>query len=324
MVDELSQFDPFSGTEFHEKATVLYKIQLKKSEIMSGFARKVFPETPDYGFFPAEFFTRNSIFLGYHPPELIFSSSGTTGNQTAQHRVAESSLYQKSLLKGFELAFPGFSSNHPVILALLPNYLERTGSSLVYMVQVWMDVFGDSESGFFMNDFHVLNRKIEEVVAQGKPLILIGVTYALLDFFGLFPKAFPDSTLLIETGGMKGRKAEMIRTEVHDLLKKNTGLSRIASEYGMTELLSQAYSTEGGLFQTPPWMQVEIRDLNDVTRLVPNGKSGRICIVDLANKWSCAFIATGDVGRKHDDGTFEVLGRADAAGSRGCSLLYTG
>lgn len=324
IVDELSQFDPFSEAEFNDKATRLYQIQLKKSEILSRFAGKVFPETENYGFFPAEFFTRQSIYLGSHLPELIFTSSGTTGNQTAQHQVADSFLYQKSLLSGFDLVFPGFSNSHPVILALLPNYLERSGSSLVHMVQVWMNVFGDPDSGFYLNNFSELSQKMDSVVEKGKSLLIIGVTYALLDFFELFPRSLPDSTLLIETGGMKGRKAEMIRPEVHSLLKKNTGLSRIASEYGMTELLSQAYSVDGGRFLTPPWMQVEVRDLNDVTRLVPNEKTGRICIVDLANKWSCAFIATGDVGRKYEDGTFEVLGRADAAGSRGCSLLYTG
>lgn len=324
MDDELSQFDPFSGVSFNEKASRLYQIQLKKSEILSRFAGKVFPNTPDYGFFPAEFFTRQSIYLGFHPPHLVFTSSGTSGNQTAQHQVADSAVYNQSLLAGFDLAFPGFSISRPVILALLPNYLERTGSSLVHMVQVWMKTFGHPDSGFYLNNFSELIQKIDSIVEQGKPLLIIGVTYALLDFFVLFPRYLPDSTLLIETGGMKGRKAEMIRPEVHALLKKNTGLSRIASEYGMTELLSQAYSADGGRFRTPPWMRVEIRDLNDVTRLVPNGKTGRICIVDLANKWSCAFIATGDVGRKYADETFEVLGRADAAGSRGCSLLYTG
>lgn len=321
---EIHQFNPFSNNNFQEKAAKLYELQLNSSLALRQFAQIAHPTNAQYSFFPALFFTDKSIYLASQPAKVIFSSSGTTGSSTAQHFVCEPELYEDSLMRGFNLAFPGIQEERPAILALLPSYLERGNSSLVYMVRHWMNTFGHSESNFFLNDFISLNRQINSLSERNIPLLIIGVTYALLDFFEAFPNTLPKETILMETGGMKGRKEEMVRSEVHKQLMTLTGLSQIYSEYGMTELLSQAYSVRNGRFYSPYWMKVEIRDLNDVNISVPIGKSGRICVIDLANKWSCAFIATGDIGRSFADGSFEVLGRADTAGSRGCSLLYTG
>jgi hypothetical protein len=319
---DLELFHPFELENFQEKASILYEMQVNCSPILKDFAQIAHPSNAAYSFFPAEFFTRESIYLSTKKPDLVFSSSGTSGVFTATHEVADLGIYDFSLFKAFDETFPGLKDHHPVILALLPSYLERTNSSLVYMVRRWIEEFGHSTSGFYLNEFEQLHHQITKVIENKSPLLLIGVTYALLDFFEAYPMELPSQTILIETGGMKGRKKEMIRSEVHTLLKKNTGLHKICSEYGMTELLSQAYSREAGRFYAPFWMRVEIRDLNDVNLPVPEGKTGRICVIDLANKWSCAFIATGDIGRAYSDGSFEVLGRADTAGSRGCSLLY--
>lgn len=319
---EILHFEPFSSQNFLEQASELYELQLKYSSVLQQFAKTAHSQESPYSFFPALFFTHHSIYLSDKPASLIFSSSGTSGLSTAKHLIAEPDLYEKSLMLGFELAFPDLPAKRPAILALLPSYLERKDSSLVYMVRNWMEKFGHSESNFFLSDFNSLNRQINSLSERNIPLLIIGVTYALLDFFEQFPITLPKDTLLMETGGMKGRKEEMVRSAVHEQLMECTGLTQISSEYGMTELLSQAYSIGKGRFYTPYWMRVEIRDLNDVNLSVPIGKSGRICIVDLANKWSCAFVATGDIGRSFPDGSFEVLGRADTAGSRGCSLLY--
>ncbi len=318
----LKLFDPFSQKDFYEKAAVLYEYQVNCSAILKNFAKTAHLQSAPYSFFPADFFSGESVYLGDEKPELLFSSSGTSGIVTARHEVAQADIYDYSHLTGFQEFFPGLKEQKPAILALLPSYLERGNSSLVYMVRRWMEEFGHPMSGFYLDNFSQLKAQLNQVIQNEVPLLLIGVTYALLDFFDQYPMKLPPKSVLIETGGMKGRKKEIIRLEVHELLMKSTGLPTICSEYGMTELLSQAYSIGKGRFHTPYWMRVEIRDLNDVNLPVPEGKSGRICVVDLANKWSCAFIATGDIGRSYADGSFEVLGRADTAGSRGCSLLY--
>lgn len=321
---ELTQFDPFLRVDFEEQASKLYEIQLNQESRLHSFSQLAHVPSQPYSFFPAVFFTGDPILLSDKNASVVFSSSGTSGLATARHFVADPEIYEKSILKGLESAFPGLQERKPVILALLPSYLERSDSSLVYMVRIWMEKFGHPESDFFLNDFEQLNLNLQKFIKKEEQILIIGVTYALLDFFEEYPMILPKDTILIETGGMKGRKNEMLRSVVHKQLMERTGLPSIASEYGMTELLSQAYSQANGRFYFPYWMKVEIRDLNDVNLSVPLGKAGRICIVDLANKWSCAFIATGDIGRGFADGSFEVLGRADTAGSRGCSLLYTG
>jgi hypothetical protein len=318
----LKLFDPFDQTDFYEKAAELYEQQVNCSHILNNFAKIAHMQGAPYCFFPAAFFTSESVYLSDKNPELLFSSSGTSGLLTARHKVAQADIYDYSHLSGFKEFFPGLKEQKPAILALLPSYLERGDSSLVYMVRRWVEKFGHPMSGFYLDNFSQLEVQLKHVIQNEVPLLLIGVTYALLDFFDQYPIKLPQNSVLIETGGMKGRKKEIIRSEVHKILMQATGLPSICSEYGMTELLSQAYSTGNGRFQTPYWMRVEIRDLNDVNLPVPEGKSGRICIIDLANKWSCAFIATGDIGRSYADGSFELLGRADTAGSRGCSLLY--
>lgn len=320
---DLEGFDPFNSKSFEDSAEHLFNLQLQSSLDLALFSKKAHVIQRPYHYFPATFFSGTSVYLSASPPEIEFRSSGTSSVNTAIHKVADISIYKQSLMKGFETAFPGIQAKQPVILALLPSYLERGGSSLVFMVKTWMDSFGAEGSNFFLNDFSALKKALTVNLNSDRPIILIGVTYALLDFFHEFPVRLAPETILIETGGMKGRKAEMLRQDVHSELKRQTGLKHISSEYGMTELLSQAYSHEDGLFTCPPWMRVEIRDLNDIHLSVPLGKTGRICIVDLANKWSCAFLATGDVGRLHSTGYFEVIGRADTSGSRGCSLMYS-
>jgi hypothetical protein len=209
---------------------------------------------------------------------------------------------------------------HYCILGLLPSYLERRHSSLVYMVNDLVQQSTHPQSGFYLYDFEKLAATLQAVEASGQPTLLFGVTYALLDFAERYPMSLLHTTI-IETGGMKGRKKELLREEVHGLLKKAFGVPCIHSEYGMTELLSQAYAQEKGFFETPAWMRIVMREEDDPLSVLSSPGSGGINVIDLANLWSCAFIATEDVGRLHADGRFEVMGRLDNAEIRGCSLL---
>jgi len=249
----------------------------------------------------------------------IFLSSGTTGMKQSRHHVRFPEIYDTSL----ELSFRYFYGDPAqyAIMGLLPSYLEREGSSLVYMVNRLIMLSGNDAGGFFLNDHEALFRSIEGARAAGLRVFLIGVTFALLDLAGEHPCDLSD-LIIMETGGMKGRRHEMIREEVHDALIKAFGVRAVHSEYGMTELLSQSYSQGKGLFSTPPWMKVLIRDSHDpMSHSVEEGSSGGISVIDLANIWSCSFIATADLGRMYAGGHFEVLGRFDNADIRGCSLL---
>lgn len=207
-----------------------------------------------------------------------------------------------------------------VILALLPSYLERTGSSLVFMTSKLISESGKYESGFYLHEYNELHSLLLTLKEQKQKVLLLGVTYALLDLAEQFPIHFPE-LVLMETGGMKGKRKELVRDELHAKLKKAFGVSRVCSEYGMTELMSQAYSTGGGIFKTPPWMKILIRDVNDPLSILPTGKTGGINIIDLANIHSCSFIATQDLGKVSPNGNFEVLGRFDNSDVRGCNLL---
>lgn len=269
-------------------------------------------------FLPIEFFKSHRIVTGSQQSQHVFASSGTTGTVQSQHHVVDIAVYERS----FRTAFEQFYGNPAdmAILALLPSYSEREGSSLIYMVD---DLIRQSEhplSGYFLYNHDDLHRALRELKDTGTPTLLIGVTYALLDFVENYAVDFPQ-LIVMETGGMKGRRREMIREEVHEQLCRGFNVSKIHSEYGMTELLSQAYSAGNGRFRCPPWMDVFIRDTNDPFDLLPENHTGAINIVDLANIHSCAFIATQDLGRKHVDGSFEVLGRFDQSDIRGCNLL---
>lgn len=269
-------------------------------------------------FLPVSFFKTQKLMTGESNPELVFRSSGTTGADTSTHYVKSASLYRQSFTKGFELYF-GPASGY-CILGLLPSYLERNDASLVYMVEDLVRQSGHPDSGFYLYDFDKLDATLQKLENAGQPTILFGVTFALLDFSVAFPQKL-QHTRVIETGGMKGRKKEMTREELYAILQANLGVSTIYSEYGMTELLSQAYGRDG-LLQLPPWMRVALRDETDPFSIQPeqSGKTGVINVADLANLHSCSFIATDDLGRFRAGG-LEVLGRIDNTDIRGCSQM---
>ncbi len=271
----------------------------------------------DIPFLPVEFFKSKNIIADGHAAEMTFSSSGTTGSLTSKHPVASLEVYKESFLKSFQL-FYGQPEDY-TILALLPSYLEREGSSLIYMVEELIRLSHKPESGFYLDQFDKLVNQLRISDERGK-VLLIGVSFALLDLAERFTTPL-NNTIIMETGGMKGRRKEMVREELHEVLSTSFGVNKIHSEYGMTELLSQAYSKGDGLFSTPPWMKVLIRDAKDPFAWVPAGKSGVINIIDLANIYSCSFLALSDVGKLHADGSFEVLGRTDFSDIRGCNLL---
>ena len=237
---------------------------------------------------------------------------------SSRHLVSDVRLYEKSCRLGFERLYG--NTEDFCVLALLPSYLERSGSSLIYMAQKMIETSNDKDSGFYLDEWEQLREVVMQKIKEGKKTVLLGVSFALLDFAERYQ--LPDNDMIImETGGMKGRRREMIREELHQVLMKKLGVNSIHSEYGMTELLSQAYSQRNGRFTTPPWMKVMIRETTDPFANAPFGKTGGINIIDLANIDSCAFIETQDLGRLHADASFEVMGRFDNADIRGCNLM---
>ncbi|HER40233.1 MAG TPA: acyl transferase [Salinimicrobium catena] len=269
-------------------------------------------------FLPIEFFKSHTIVSSTKPSEKIFTSSGTTGQLTSKHFVTDLDIYVESFRRGFT-HFYGSVEDYAV-LALLPSYLEREGSSLIFMADDLIKKSRNPHSGFYLHDLDGLKEKIELLEKQEQKILLIGVSFALLDLVERFSFNLKH-TIIMETGGMKGRRKEMIRAELHQVLKDGFGVEKIHSEYGMTELLSQAYSTGDGLFTCPPWMKILIRDPEDALSLLPNGKTGGINIIDLANINSCSFIATQDLGKNFGGGKTEILGRFDNSDIRGCNLL---
>lgn len=269
-------------------------------------------------FLPIQFFKSHEVLTSTEKIQETFTSSGTTGMSTSRHFVTDITLYEESYRKGFA-QFYGNIENYAV-LALLPSYLEREGSSLIYMVDDLIKLSNHPESGFYLNNYDDLIQKLLQLDEAGENIILIGVTYALLDLIEK-QQFHLKNTIIMETGGMKGKRKEMIREELHELLCKGFGVNAIHSEYGMTELLSQAYSLGNGIFECPNWMQVLIRDTEDALSYVENGKTGGINVIDLANINSCSFIATQDLGKKQPNNSFEVLGRFDNSDIRGCNLM---
>ncbi|MFA6260797.1 MAG: acyl transferase [Bacteroidia bacterium] len=311
-------------TNFEEWALQVYRYQQAHNPVLTEYTRMIkrtaVPDRmADLCFLPASFFKTHGVITGSFEPEAVFTSSATTGQIPSRHTVKSLQLYRKSTLSGFSLQYGEIKDT--CILALLPSYLEREGSSLVWMADYFMQQSGHPLNGFYLNNFSQLHSTLLQLRAANQKTILIGVTFALLDFTEQYPLSFPE-LIVMETGGMKGRKKEMIREEVHHLLKKGFQTSQIHSEYGMTELLSQAYAQKDGRFNSPPWMKCVITDSTDPFTILPHGKSGVINMIDLANLHSCAFIQTADIGRAYEDGTFEVLGRLDNSEIRGCSLMY--
>ena len=269
-------------------------------------------------FLPIQFFKSHEVVSNSNPIQTTFISSGTTGMVTSKHLVTNVSIYEESYRKAFS-QFYGNIEDY-VVLALLPSYLEREGSSLIHMVDDLIQLSNHPESGFYLHNYDELIEKIIQLDQSGQNVILIGVTYALLDL--IEKQSFQlENTIIMETGGMKGKRKEMIREELHQELCNGFGVKSIHSEYGMTELLSQAYSLGDGIFECPSWMQISIRDTEDALSYIREGKTGGINVIDLANINSCSFIATQDLGKKYSNGSFEVVGRFDHSDIRGCNLM---
>jgi phenylacetate-coenzyme A ligase PaaK-like adenylate-forming protein len=316
-------FEINSEQAFNERCLEVFQFQARENAVyreylaLLGVNAKEINRVEDIPFLPIELFKTHKITSGESDGEaLIFSSSGTTGTATSKHYVSQLEIYEKSFLRAFQ-QFYGSPSEYR-ILALLPSYLERTGSSLIYMVDRLISDSQHPDSGFFLADFDRL-RSILNAETDRRTL-LIGVSFGLLDFIeeeGITLQ----NTIVMETGGMKGRRKEMTREELHARLQKGFGIDSIHSEYGMTELLSQAYSKGNGIFYCPPWMKVLVRDTNDPLSILPSGSSGGVNVIDLANVYSCSFIATSDLGKTYPDGSFEILGRFDYSDLRGCNLM---
>jgi len=271
----------------------------------------------DIPFLPISFFKTHDVKTGDFESELIFRSSGTTGMERSRHLIKDAALYRKSLIESFR-HFYGNPSDY-VFLALLPNYLEQQNSSLIYMMEELMRESGAAENGYYLYNHEDMYQKLIQLRDNQRKTILWGVTFALLDFSEKYTIDFPQ-LIVFETGGMKGRRKEMVKEELYDILCKAFGVSDIHSEYGMCELLSQAYSKGGNIFSTPPWMRLRLRSEKDPLDGSDSLATGVINVIDLANIYSCAFIATEDLGRRHPNG-IEILGRMDHSQTRGCSLM---
>jgi phenylacetate-coenzyme A ligase PaaK-like adenylate-forming protein len=309
--------------EFDEKAVRLFRFQYRENLVYREFSER-FKTVPSeihsllqIPFLPVSLFKSKRLMTGNFQPEIIFESSGTTGQTRARHFVREAALYRESFVKGFNYFF-GDPGNY-CILGLLPAYLEREGSSLIYMVDELIRLSGHALSGFYLNEFDNLHTILENLEKREQRTILIGVSFALLDFTEKYSMQL-SNTLVMETGGMKGRRKELTRPELHEILKNKLGLNQVYSEYGMTELLSQAYSVGEGLYKPVPWMKMFVRDEDDPLHVSDTGE-GLLNIVDLANRDSIGFIATDDIVKIYGDGSFEILGRMDQSDVRGCSLL---
>lgn len=268
-------------------------------------------------FLPIEFFKTKKLLSTANKPQIIFTSSGTTGSQVSKHYLTDLNLYEDSFTQTFKHFYGGIEDY--VIIGLLPSYLEREGSSLIYMVNHLINKSKQPESGFYLNQWDTLIEMLNTLDQYSKKVLLIGVSFALLDLVENHQFSLKN-TIVMETGGMKGRRKELVRNELHEILKKGFGVSNIHSEYGMTELLSQAYSKGDGIFNCPPWMKVLTRDTEDPLSIIYN-QTGGINIIDLANINSCSFIATQDLGNVNNNGSFEVLGRYDSSDIRGCNLM---
>jgi len=317
-------FSISSDEEFNDMALKVFRHQFENNQVYRSFCDLLYKHPSDITtieeipFLPIQFFKSHKVLSTSNEIEKVFSSSGTTGQITSTHYVTDLDAYKRSFREGFN-HFYGNIKDH-IVLGLLPSYLERDDSSLVYMVNDLIQQSDHPESGFYLNNLNELSQTLKKMDSKGEKVLLIGVSFALLDLIE-FESFELKNTVIMETGGMKGRRKEMIRDELHEILKNGFGLKDIHSEYGMTELLSQAYSHGDGLFKCPPWMKIMIRNTEDALTLERQGKTGGINVIDLANINSCSFIATQDLGKISHNGSFEVLGRFDNSDIRGCNLM---
>lgn len=317
-------FSISTAGEFEEKSLQVFEFQYFNNPVYKHFCDLLgrSPAQVDklekIPFLPIEFFKSHKITSSEASEEIIFTSSGTTGQVKSKHFVTDLAIYEESFRRAFT-NFYGSVENYAV-LALLPSYLERKGSSLIYMVDDLIKKSKNPASGFYLHNLEALAQKLNELEQKQQKVLLIGVSFALLDLAEKFSLNLKH-TVVMETGGMKGRRKEMIRAELHEILKQGLGVENIHSEYGMTELLSQAYAVKNGIFECPPWMKLLIRDPEDALTLLPDGKSGGINVIDLANLNSCSFIATQDLGKNLGAGKTEILGRFDNSDIRGCNLM---
>lgn len=309
---------------FEQQALSLFRIQTEKNAVYAEFVNKlkIKPEKvlqlKDIPFLPVEFFKTHQVTSGNFTPEIVFTSSGTTGNETSRHFVAKTADYEHSFINGFT-QFYGNIEDY-TLLALLPAYLEREGSSLIYMTEKLIALTGKPESGFYLNNTDELVANLLKLEAQNRNVLLLGVSFALLELAENYQLQLKN-TIVMETGGMKGRRKEITREELHSKIKTGMGVNAVHSEYGMTEMLSQAYSHGNGIYYPSNTMKVLLRDAYDPLSVSSLPGSGAINIIDLSNQSSCAFIATQDLGKLYSNGSFEVLGRFDSAQIRGCNLL---
>lgn len=318
-VHEVSGTDDFEGLaldlfHLHAERNPVYRDYLQALAFKPERVRAA----TDIPCLPITLFRNQRVLIEGLEPAIAFTSSGTTGATTSTHYLPWPEDYERSFTRSFSAAYGPPSEWR--ILALLPSYLERQGSSLVHMARKLIAASGDERSGFYLHDLDPLAETLRQSEAEGRKTLLLGVTFALLDLAERFPMPLRHTTIM-ETGGMKGRRAEIVREELHAILKHAFQVPSIHSEYGMTELLSQAWSIGDGLYRCPPWMQVRIREVNDPFASVETGRTGGIDVIDLANTASCPFISTQDLGRMHADGSFEVLGRFDNSDARGCNLM---
>jgi phenylacetate-coenzyme A ligase PaaK-like adenylate-forming protein len=314
-----------NDTEFNEIALEIFRYQYNNNHIykqfidINDFKISEINHYKNIPFLPIEFFKTHKILSSNIIPEIFFESSGTSGMTRSRHYISNINLYEKSFLKSFETFF-GNIANY-CLIALLPNYQEQKNSSLIYMINKLITATQNNDSGFYLYNLENLANKLIDLKEKKQKTILFGVTYALLDLAEKFPVNIPEA-IIFETGGMKGRRKEMIREELHNTLKTAFKVNTIHGEYGMTELLSQAYSKENGRFYAPKWMKILIRETNDPFSILDNNKTGGINIIDLANIESCSFIATQDLGIHFEDGSFEISGRFDNSDIRGCNLMH--
>ena len=317
-------FNITSEASFNAAALAVFKHQFEHNSVYRSFCDLLYKHPSEVKtvqqipFLPIQFFKSHTIVSNSKSAEATFTSSGTTGSIVSKHFVSDLEIYKQSFRRGFK-SFYGAIEEYTV-LALLPSYLEREGSSLVYMANDMIAQSKQPQSGFYLHDLEALKDTLLKLEAKGQKTLLIGVSYALLDLIEAHSFKLKHTTVM-ETGGMKGQRKELVKSELHTILKEGFGVDKIHSEYGMTELLSQAYSYGDGVFKTPAWMKILTRDPEDALSIQPIGKSGGVNIIDLANINSCAFIATQDLGKIHSNGTFEILGRFDESDIRGCNLM---
>tara|TARA_R110002049_G_scaffold113889_3_gene264666 strand:- start:838 stop:1818 length:981 start_codon:yes stop_codon:yes gene_type:complete len=317
-------FNINSNTEFEALALKVFKFQFENNVIYRSFCDLLYKhpaeikQISDIPFLPIQFFKSHKVISSNKRIEKTFSSSGTTGSITSKHLVNDLKLYEDSYLKAFK-HFYGNIEDY-VVLALLPSYLERDGSSLIYMVNDLINKSNQPESDFYLNNLEELANTLKFLEAKKQKTLLIGVSFALLDLAEKFQLNLKHTTIM-ETGGMKGRRKEIIRQELHQILQTGFSVNQIHSEYGMTELLSQAYSKGNGIFECPPWMKILTRDTEDALTIQQPNKTGGINVIDLANINSCSFIATQDLGKVYKNGQFEIIGRFDNSDIRGCNLM---